>query len=217
MKFSKVDPSIVEDIQVNAGVVLRTFDPANPTEPIDSDIIAVTTGGITANCVPTYSDYGSDIDNVPNNTLELKRIDSYDCNMGFTILNMTPDTVRLALGAADVSGNKITPRSTINPEDFENIWFAGDLSDGGCIAILLKNALSTSGFALKTTKNGKGNTSVTLTGHISIADPEDIPMEFYIIKGSDMPSDEPNEPDEPDNPDDPTEDPDGTEEGTDGT
>ena len=57
----------------------------------------------------------------------------------------------------------------------------GDRADGGVVAACLKNALSTGGFALKTTKNGKGQVSVELTGHVSIAAQDTMPMEFYSI------------------------------------
>lgn len=195
-RFSKIDPNVVNEIQINAGIVLKNFDPSAPAEPNASDIIAATTGGITINCVPTFNDFGSDIDNVPNNTKEFKRIDGYDCNMSFTILNMNPETVQLALGAADIVDGKITPRDYIEASDFKDIWYVGDLSDGGLIAVNLKNAMSTSGFALKTTKNGKGTVSVTIGGHTSISDISEVPMDVYVIKGNDEPENEP-EPEEP--------------------
>ena len=176
MKFGKVNPEIFKEIQINAGVVLKEFDPAEPTLTTEN-IVCATTGGITVNCTPTFTDYGSDIDNVPDNTMELKRIDGYTCEMSFTVLNMT-------LGATDTLDNgRIICKPTLDSADFKDFWYVGDLSDGGCIAVLLKNALSTAGFSLKTTKKGKGTVGVTLTGHVSISDPDVVPMEFYIIKG----------------------------------
>ena len=43
------------------------------------------------------------------------------------------------------------------------------------------NALSTTGFSLQTTKNGKGQVSLEITGHVSIHDQETVPMVFYSI------------------------------------
>lgn len=183
MKFNKVNPEIFKEIQINAGVILKEFDPAEPTLTT-KNIVCATTGGITVNCTPTFTDYGSDIDNVPDNTMELKRIDGYTCEMSFTVLNMTEETVKMTLGATDTLDNgRIICKPTLSSADFKDFWYVGDLSDGGCIAVLLKNALSTAGFSLKTTKKGKGTVGVTLTGHVSISDPDVIPMEFYIIKG----------------------------------
>jgi hypothetical protein len=41
------------------------------------------------------------------------------------------------------------------------------------------NALSTAGFSLQTTKNGKGQVALTITGHVSINAQSVVPMEFY--------------------------------------
>ena len=43
--------------------------------------------------------------------------------------------------------------------DFSDLWWVGDRADGGMVAVQIKNALSTGGFSLKTTDNGKGQIS----------------------------------------------------------
>ena len=48
-----------------------------------------------------------------------------------------------------------------------------------------RNALSSSGFSLQTTKNGKGQMSVELTGHVSLKAQSVVPMEFYSTEGDD--------------------------------
>ncbi len=181
-KFSKVAQSTFDELQVDAGVLLTSFDPSSP-ELVDADIICATTGGINPTCVPTFSDWAEDIDNAKNNMLEFKRIDGWDCALAFTALNMTPESIRLALGAADITEGKITPRNSLKKTDFSDIWWVGDRSDGGLVAICLKNALSTAGLSLQTTKNGKGNLAVTLTGHYSIDTQDVVPMEFYVADG----------------------------------
>lgn len=182
-KFTVIPQDTFEAMQLDAGVLLKTFDPATAAVPADGDIICATTGGITVSCVPTYSDLGADVDNAPVNTKELKHLDGWDCKMAFTALGTSPDAIRLALGAADVEGNKVTPRRTLKNTDFSDIWWVGDRADGGLVASVLKNALSTSGLSLKTSKNGKGQVSVELTGHVSIKDQETMPMEFYSMAG----------------------------------
>ena len=101
--------------------------------------------------------------------------------MSFTALGTSADNIRLALGAADVATNKITPRRDLKQSDFSDIWWVGDRADGGCVAIQLKNALSTGGFSLQTTKSGKGQMSCELTGHVSIDAQDEMPMIFYSI------------------------------------
>ena len=121
--------------------------------------------------------------NCPNNMKELKHLDSWDCSMQFTSLGTSEEGFVLALGAADVNSTTgaITPRKDLEQTDFSDIWWVGDRADGGCVAVQLKNALSTSGFSLKTTKDGKGNLSVTLTGHVSINAQSVMPMVIYSI------------------------------------
>ncbi len=179
--FKIIPKDTFDKLQLDAGVLLKTFNPAAVTAPEDTDIICATTGGITATCTPTYSDLGEDVDNCPDNTKELKHLDGWNCKLAFTSLGTSPENIRLALGVADVLTNKITPRNAIKQEDFQDIWWVGDRADGGCVAISLKNALSTGGFSLKTQKKGKGQTSCELTGHVSINAQDEVPMEFYSI------------------------------------
>lgn len=183
--FSKIAQETFEEFQVDAGVLLRTFDPESP-ELVDENIICATTGGINPTCVPTYSDWGEDVDNCPNGMMELMRLDGWDCGLGFTALNTTPEVIRMALGAADidVESGKIVPRRNLKQTDFSDVWWVGDRSDGGLVAIRLINALSTSGFSLQTTKNGKGQIAVTLAGHVSIQNQDVVPMEFYVQEGT---------------------------------
>ena len=177
--FTAISQEAFSQIQANAGMLLNKFDPANPAAPADEDIITATTGGINVVCTPTYSDWGEDIDNVPNNMKEFKNLDGWECTFGFTALGTNPNFIKLLLGAADLNGIKVIPRRDLDQTDFADIWWVGDRTDGGFIAVKLKNALSTGGFSLQTTKNGKGQVSVTLPGHVSISAQNDMPMEFY--------------------------------------
>ena len=177
--FTVIPQSTFEELQLDAGVLLNTFDPTTPAAPEDTAIICATTGGINASCVPTFSDMGEDVDNCPVNMKELKHLDSWECKLSFTALGTSPEAIKLALGAADVSTSKVTPRRDLKQTDFSDIWWVGDRADGGMVAVCLKNALSTGGFVLQTTKNGKGQISVELTGHVSIDAQTTMPMEFY--------------------------------------
>lgn len=178
-KFTAIPQDTFEGMQLDAGVLLKRFSPDAPTAPADEDIICATTGGINVSCVPTYSDLGEDVDNCPVGVKELKHLDGWECKMAFTSLGTSPDSIRLALGAADVVGNQVVPRRSLKQTDFSDIWWVGDRADGGMVAACLKNALSTGGLSLQTTKNGKGQVSVELTGHVSVRDQDTMPMAFY--------------------------------------
>ena len=179
--FTVIPQDTFDGLQLDAGVLLKKFDTAKVAAPSDEDIICATTGGINISCVPTYSDLGEDVDNCPVNTKELKHLDGWDCKMSFTALGTSPENIKLALGAATVSTTKVTPNRDLKQADFSDIWWVGDRADGGVVAACLKNALSTGGFTLQTTKNGKGQVSVELTGHVSIEAQDTMPMEFYSI------------------------------------
>ena len=188
-RFTVVSEDIIDTLQLDAGVLLSRFDPANPVRPQSADIIATTTGGIKPTCKPTYSDLFGDVDNMMPNSMEGKHLDGWDCSLGFTSLKFNSDNIRWSLGAADVTNGsgyrKITPRRNLALGDFADVWWVGDKANGGAFAVCLKNALSTDGLNMQTTKNGKGTNAVTITGHVSLAAPDTVPMEFYDIDPSD--------------------------------
>lgn len=181
-KFTVIPQSTFEGLQLEAGVLLNAFNPANPVAPPDNTIICATTGGINVVCKPTFSDLGEDVDNVPLNMMEMKHLDSWGCTVSTTSLGTSPALIKMALGCADIDGSdasKIVPRADLLQTDFSDIWWVGDRADGGMVAVQIKNALATEGFSLQTTKSGKGQTAITITGHVSIVDQKTVPMVFY--------------------------------------
>lgn len=181
-RFTVIPTDTFEALQLDAGVLLKNFDPATAAAPDDKDIICATTGGINISCVPTYSDLGEDVDNCPVNMKELKHLDSWECRMSTTGLGTSPALIKLALGAADIDSadsTKINVRRDLKQTDFSDLWWVGDRADGGMVAVKLKNALSTGGFTLQTSKSGKGNVSLEWTGHVSINAQDEMPMTFY--------------------------------------
>ena len=185
-KFTKIPQDAFQALQLDAGVLLKNFDPSDPDEPQDSDILCATTGGITVSCTPTFSDLSEDVDNVPSNMMEFMHLDRWDCTISTTSLGTSLDLLKWALGSADLdaSNSKVTPRKNLSQLDFRDLWWVGDRADGGVVAVKIHNALSTGGMSLQTTKNGKGQTSVTITGHVSLSDQNTMPMEFYSIDPS---------------------------------
>ena len=179
--FTQIPQNTFDELQMDAGIVLTTFDPANPTVD-NANIVTATTGGIQVNCTPSYSDFGEDVDNCPNNTKELKHLDSWECTMSFTAIGVGEDMIKLALGAVETTSGTsvIKPNADLEQSAFKDLWWVGDKANGGFVAVKLLNALSTGGFQLQTTKNGKGQVEVELTGHVSINAQKTMPMEFYV-------------------------------------
>lgn len=181
MKFTKIPQETFNELQLNAGILVKDFDVTSGTFT-DSDMLTATTGGITVNVKNSFLDMGDDIDNCPKSVMELKKIDSTEVTLSTTALCINEDMLILMLGAADkdpVTG-AIKPRKDLKTTDFSTVWWIGDLANGGYIAVKIMNALSTDGFSIKTSDKGKGNISLTLTGHTSIYAQDVIPAEFYL-------------------------------------
>ena len=189
MKYTKIPETTFQNLQLNAGVLLSAFNPESATVANES-IIGATTGGVNFTATPTFSDYGEDIDNCPKNMMELKKLDAWEISMSGTYVTVDANAVKSLVGAADASGNKITPRNDVLLSDFTDIWWVGDYSDkngetnGGFVAIHMMNALSTGGFAIQSSDNGKGNFAFTYTAHYSIDTQDTVPFEVYVKAGT---------------------------------
>lgn len=192
-RFAIVSTDAFDALQLDAGVLLTSFDPTNPyVTPASADILATTTGGVNPTCTPTYSDFGEDVDNVPNNMKEFKHLDGWEAAMAFSSIKFNAANTKWALGAADTQllsngVTKIAPRKDLQQTDFADLWWVGDKANGGAYAIKLLNALSTGGLNIQSTKNGKGTNQITVTGHVSIDAQNVMPMEIYDIPPEDAP------------------------------
>lgn len=181
LAFTKVPDDVFEEIQLNAGILVDDFTPSTKTI---GNIIGATTGGVNFTDTPSFVDWGEDIDNVPLNVKELKKIESREVKMAGTFVSVTADLVRRLAAAADIDvsdSTHIIPRDEIENTDFETIWWVGDYgNDGGFIAIKLLNALSTAGFQIQSGKNTKGQYEFEFMGHYSMNDTDVVPYEVYI-------------------------------------
>lgn len=196
--YSKIPANTFQHIGVNAGVLLKDFDPTGATAVAEADRIGATTGGIQFQAQPEYTDWGEDIDNCPKNTKELKRFDDVTVTCSGTFAAIDAATAQLLAAHADISGNKVTPRTTIDIEnDFNDLWIVGDYSDinttsgsgtgattAGFIAIHLMNAFSTGGFQLQTADKEKMQFAFEFTAHFSLDAQDTVPYEIYIKQGT---------------------------------
>lgn len=192
MKFNKIPATTFEELQLGAGIIVKKFTPATGSVDI-ADIAGATTGGVTFTATPTFSDYGSDIDNCPTNMKELKKLDEWAATMTGTYITATTATAKGLIAAADIDNEDethIIPRNALEDTDFTDLWWVGDYSDkngaknGGFMAIHLKNALSTGGFSVKSANKAKGQYAFTYTAHYSMDKPEEVPFDVYIKAGT---------------------------------
>ena len=173
---TKISADAANNMQIQAGLLLNTFDVTNPVEPADADIICATTGDFSITCTPETSDFFEDVNNAPNNTKEGKHITG--------CLEITEETLAMALGAADIGADGgVHPRADYKMTDFQTFYWIGDMVDEEkLLAVVMDDTVSTGGVSLTTTKNGKGNLSLTLTPHASAHTPTKVPMGFYELE-----------------------------------
>lgn len=191
--FTKIPTDTFKKLQMNAGILVSEFTPATGAIE-DTDIIGATSGGVAFAAVPSFTDFGEDIDNCPKNTMELKRLDQWEITMSGSLVTVDTKVAEMMIGLADVDGGdptKVVPRVDINLEkDFRDIWWVGDYSDvntgenAGFLAIHLKNALSSGGFSLQSSDRGKGMFEFEFTGHFSMAAQDEVPFEIYAKAGT---------------------------------
>lgn len=178
--FTPISADDFKKLQFQAGALLKTFDPTGAKAIAATDRICLTSGGIDITCKPKTVDLGADVDEVPENTYQLKHITGWDCGLSTTCLTISEETLKLSLGAADVADGEITVREDYTDADFTDVWWYGQLIGGGYAACKLMKAASGDGLELKTSKDGKGNLSLSLKGHYDIANTSTVPMGFYV-------------------------------------
>lgn len=189
MKYTQIPANTFKQIQLNAGVLTDSFNPA--TGAI-GNILGATTGGAAFADALEFVDFGEDIDNCPKNTKELKVLDSHTVTLSGTYVTVSADLAARLVAAGDVDeadASHVVPRNDLLPSDFKTIWWVGDYSDvnngsdAGFIALKLMNTLSTGGFQIQSTDKGKGQFAFEYTAHYSIEDPDTVPYEIYIKEG----------------------------------
>ena len=195
MKFTRIPETAFQELQINAGIMLSSFDPAAPgsvTELV-KNLLGATSGGVNFTATPAYTDFGEDIDNCPANVKELKKLDNWDVKMSGTFITVSAALVKTLIGAGDIDAAdaaKIVPRNDLKDTDFKDIWWVGDYSDkngdsnGGFLAIHMMNGLSTGGFKIQSGKKAKGQFAFEFAGHYSMSEPDTVPFEVYVQAGT---------------------------------
>ena len=194
MKFTQVPTDTFENLVLNAGILVDEFTPGTG---VIGNILGATTGGIEFSTNPTYTDFGEDIDNVPANTKQLKRLQSFDPAMSGTFLTVDTTALKSLIGAADIGTSdttKVVPRDQLLQADFDDVWWVGDYSDknvdaesthtAGYIAIHLMNALNTAGFKITSSKDNKAQMAFEYHGHYDISNISTPPFEIYVKAGT---------------------------------
>ena len=205
MKYTRIPENTFKELQMNAGILAKDFDPATG-EVAEADLFGATTGGLSFSDSMSFTDLGDDIDNCPKNMMELKKLESHEVKVSGTFVTMNPETAHILAAAADADSEDpghILPRNDVLLTDYQDVWVIGDYSDvnedseegnAGFIAIHLMNALNTGGFQIKTADKAKGQFAFEFTGHYSMNAQDTVPYELYVRVGGEEPGPTPTTP-----------------------
>ncbi len=167
-----------------SGAIVRNFDPTT-FDPATATLDMLTSGDININRQDTFENLGTDINNIMYDYMELEiKTGISAATVEVTALNFgLEDLQRIVGGTIDTTTNSLSPSLVLKSTDFHNIAWVGHRLDGGYIAVVIPYALCTSGLALRLTKRGKGQSTITMTAFRTINDKTKPDMLFYSIEG----------------------------------
>lgn len=181
-----------DNLMTGAGAYFKNFDVGTDTyetAKASGKIIGATQGGGSFKAVATIRQI--EVDGVVGKCKGLEVVDEWETSMVMNLLETTPETLKLALGAVEVDSTSdekyhvIKGKNAIADEDYiENITYVGTISGSNePVIIQIFNALSTDGLDLKTENKKEAVLPITVYGHYSDEDLETPPYIIYYPKG----------------------------------
>lgn len=186
-KFAQLPEAMQNAFATNAGLMLSEFDPfdVGTAEEIRQAILFATSGGLSVSCVPTFEDFGADVDNCPEKAKEMLRISSWACTASGTAITLSTANAVSFLANADSANEQgidvVKPRFNVKDEDFKTLWYVCPYgTSGGFVAVKLDNAINTGGLSIASENNGKGKFAFSYSGYSSINNPQEVPFTFFL-------------------------------------
>lgn len=191
-KYSGFTEKTPEKLLLDAGAFVKNYVVGESFEEIKSAdrIIGATQGGGEFSAKPNARQV--QVDGVMGRAKGMELIDGWEAYIKATILEITPETLALSLGAVDlvdVEGGeyqRIKPRDDIKDSDYiENIAWIGNLSGSQKpVILIIKNPLALDGITLTLQDKNEAKLPVTMYGHYADDDLETPPFEilYPVIK-----------------------------------
>lgn len=198
--MNMVTPVTAETFQrlnFNAGMLLKNFDYSSATDAaslmeliVSEEVqreswLGATKGGI--NVQENRSYWTPEFDGRRMSFVGDKQFDNAEPKMTGTLVEFTPENVRVVSGAADVtSEGKVTtvqPKATIRTGDYlDNVVFVGNVGSDGLYLAELEKALCTSGMNHQTGDKDIGTLPFEFTGHsTSPIYSENLPVKYLFF------------------------------------
>lgn len=173
-----------ENLLLDAGAIYRNFDKTLMT----GTLVSASQGGNTFTAKPNMRNIK--VDGVKSDYVKgLTVIDSWEISLATNLLEVTKDTLAMALGVVtttshDESYDSIKGSNYILPTSYmENIAFVGKLSGSlSPIIIILYNALSTEGLSLNMKDAAEGVIPTTFYAHLDSTSLDSPPFEILYPK-----------------------------------
>lgn len=151
-------------------------------------LLGATQGGGDFKATATFRQI--QIDGIRGTAKGLKSIDTWEVSISANMLEVTPETIKLALGVADidtttdVDNDIITGRTKILDTDYiDNVAWVGVLSGSETpVVIQVFNALSEAGLSLSTKDGAEGVIPLQFIGHFGATDLSTPPFEISYPK-----------------------------------
>ncbi len=191
-KYSGFTEKTPEKLLLDAGAFVKNYVVGESFEEIKAAdrIIGATQGGGEFSAKPNARQV--QVDGVMGRAKGMELIDGWEVYIKATILEVTPETLALSLGAADlveVEGGeyqRIKARDDIKDSDYiENIAWIGNLSGSQKPVILIvQNPLALDGITLTMQDKNEVKLPVTMYGHYADDDLETPPFDilYPVIK-----------------------------------
>lgn len=189
-KYSGFTAQTPEKLLLDAGAFVKNYVAGESFKEIKATgrIIGATQGGGEFSAKPNVRQVP--VDGVMGRAKGLELIDGWEAYIKATILEITPETLALSLGAAvleDVEGGeyqRIKARDDIKDTDYiENIAWIGNLSGSQKpVVLIVKNPLALDGITLTPQDKNEAKLPVTMYGHYAEDDLETPPFEILYPK-----------------------------------
>lgn len=185
--FSGITTNTPKHIQLDAGAFYKGYNPATDTPATASaKLIGATQGGGSFAAVPTIRKI--EVDGAKGAVKGLEALDEWTVTLTANIKEMTVDSLKLALAAANSAASsspssytKITGKTELADADYAtNITWIGRISGTSSpIIIVISNALATNGLSISFADKAEGTFNVTINGHYSVSDLNTPPFDIY--------------------------------------
>lgn len=152
-----------------------------------ANVLGATSGGGSIEIVPDIRDLMEDVDGAVGMYKDCLAVNKIDCKVKTKIAEVKAGTMLMAIGCAEEAtlgstGKKITLRNHFLSKDYKEIVWAGTLNKSdGLMVVRVKNAISTGGLNFEIENQGKGKFDLELTPCIDLANPDESPIEIYLV------------------------------------